>query len=151
MKRFDVIVLTVAVALIMGGIGFGIGRATAGKASVATSGGSGNSAAGGGQSGFGGGSGRRSGGRPVFGTVASISGNTLTITGQDGTTHAVTLSATTTYTNGDGSSSTQASLTVGSTVAAIGPAASDGSITATRIIANPQSPGGAPPGSSQTN
>jgi hypothetical protein len=148
MKRFDAIILTVAIALIMGGIGFGIGRVTAGKAVVATSGGAGST---GGQSGFEGGFGGRHGGRPVFGTVASISGDTLTITGQDGTSHTVTLTASTAYTNGDGSSATQASLVAGTSVAAFGSADSSGVVTATRVIANPSVPGGTPPSSTQSN
>jgi hypothetical protein len=152
MKRTEITILTVAVALIMGGLGlglgFGVGRATAPKATVSSS-----SAAGGGtgQGGFGAAGGRRFGGRPVLGTVATISGTTLTVTLQDGSTKTVTLTGTTTYTNGDGSSASVAGVTAGVTVAAFGTAASDGSITATRIIINPPARSGAPASGAQTN
>lgn len=151
MKRTDLAILMSTVALVTGLAGFGIGRATAGKAQVAGPGISGAD----GQSGFGGARGSRSGGRPTFGTVSSLSGSTLVVTDSAGTAKNVTLTATTTYTSGDGSTTaTQADLTAGTSVAAFGTAATDGTVTATRIIINPSAPGGgaAPPaGSSQAN
>ncbi|MDB5178191.1 MAG: hypothetical protein JWN01_134 [Patescibacteria group bacterium] len=137
-KRFDLAILLVAVAVITGGAGFALGHAGAPKTTAAP----GQSATGNSPSGFGGGGGRRFGGRPTFGTVSSLSGTILTITDTSGTAHAVTLTADTTYTNGDRTAATQADLKAGTSVAAIGQAGSDGAITATRILINPQMPSG---------
>jgi len=148
MKRSDIAILVTAVALVTGLAGFGIGRATAGKAQVATPGFSDA----GSQSGFG--VGMRRGGRPTFGSISSLSGNALVITDSAGTTHNVTLTSTTAYTSGDGSAAAQSDLTTGTSVAAFGTAAADGTVTATRVIINPSAPGGgsAPAaGSTQAN
>ena len=154
MKRSDVAILAVAISLIAGLGGFGLGRATASKTQTASA--ASNGAGNGGQSGFGRGSGggRRFGGRPVFGMVSSLSGNTLSITDSTGGTHAVMLSSSTTYTNGTATAS-QSDLTAGTKVAAFGQTASDGTITATRVIINPTIPsggnGGTQSGGSQLN
>jgi hypothetical protein len=145
MKRETIIAGAVAIAVLAGGTGYAVGHLTAPKTVAAM-----NPAIGGFSSGPGLGGARRSGGRPVFGTVASLSGNTLVITDASGASHTVTLSATTNYTAGDGSVATQTNLTQGTRVAAFGAAASDGAVTATRIIVNPSLPGGSNSGASST-
>ncbi len=145
MKRFDVVILTIAVAVLAGGGGFALGHFTAGTAATA------QTASGQNGSGFGGGSGRGGQGpggmgRGAFGTVASISGDTLTVTTRQGSTRSVTLTSTTTYDKGDGSAATQADLVAGASVIATGDTATDGTITATKVTIDPQMPSGGPGG-----
>lgn len=139
MKRFDLGILVAAVAILAGGVGFAIGHATAGKAPTTAS----SSGGVGGNSGYGGGGGgARRGGFGTRGTVTAVSASSITITDQNGTTHAVNVSSDTMYTNGaDRSAATAADVTTGSTILAAGQTASDGSIAATRIIINPPAPG----------
>lgn len=147
MKRSEVIILTVAVAVVASGLGFSMGRISAPRTQAVAANGVG------GQSGFAGGS-RRAGGRPIFGSVTSLSGSSLTVTDTAGTPHVVTLSANTVYTSGDGSTSaSQTDLTAGTQVATFGRAAADGSITASRVVINPSTPsqGSMPPASTQAN
>jgi hypothetical protein len=158
MKRFDVIVLVSAVALVAGGGGYALGHLTAGKSTAAASStqpGSGNGMMGGGTAG--GGGGFRRGGFGTRGTVTAVSGNTITITDQSGATRTVSVSSTTTYLNGaDRSQASLSDVTSGTTILAAGPSSS-GAINATRIVINPPAPrnfgggGGGAPSGSQVN
>jgi len=162
MKRFDLGIVIAAVALVAGGLGFIAGHYTAGKVlGASTSAGSGpgggHGGASGGYDGVGGGGGFRRGSFGARGTVTGVSGNTITITDLSGATKTVNVSSSTSYFNGaDRSSSSLAD--VGSTILASGQTASDGSLTASRIIINPPNPGsfgggsgGAPSASTQVN
>jgi hypothetical protein len=134
-KRFDLGILIAAVALVAGASGFAIGHFTAPKATVAST--SQNSAGGGNGSFF-----RTGGQRPVFGTVASVSGDTITVNDQrTGSTETVTVNSSTTYSDGSGSGASVnlASIASGTSIAAMGTTDSSGNVTsATRIIVNPQ-------------
>jgi hypothetical protein len=150
LKRGDVTILAVAVAFLAGGAGFALGHFTAAKA--ATSAAVQQPGSGQGSGGFGGagaGGGFRRGGFGTRGTVSSVSGSTITISDQSGTSRTVTVSSGTTYLNGaDRSAAALSNVTTGTTILAAGQTASDGSISATRIIINPPAPrgfsGGAP-------
>ncbi|MGZ4729442.1 MAG: DUF5666 domain-containing protein, partial [Acidimicrobiales bacterium] len=67
----------------------------------------------------------------VRGQVTAVSGSTLTVSSQEGTTYTVTVSSTTTVTRTQ--TATMADLKVGDQVSVIGQAGSDGTVTATRI------------------
>jgi hypothetical protein len=96
----------------------------------------------------GGGSGRRFGGRPTLGTVSSLSGSTLVVKTSSADV-TVDLTSSTMITNG-GSAASVSDIATGDTVAVIGTAASDGTVTATRVLLNP-SFGGASSGSSSSS
>ena len=134
MKRFDLAILVSAVGLVCGIGGFAIGHFTAAKATTLASSSSGGSGSGG----FGGG-GRFGGQRPVFGTVASVSGDTITVNNtRSGQTETVNVTSSTTYSDGSGGGASEslASISDGTTIAATG-TTTNGTMTATRIIVNP--------------
>lgn len=138
MKRGDVAILTIAVAILAGGGGFALGHVTTAKSPTTAS------AASRGQGGFGmnGGGFRRGGGFGTRGTVSTISGNTITITDDSGATKTISVTSSTSYLNGaDRSQAALSDVTTGTTILAAGQTASDGSISATRIIINPPAPG----------
>jgi hypothetical protein len=140
MKRFDLAILVTSVGLVCGIGGFAIGHFTAPKAAALATSGSGGSGSSGG---FGGG-GRFGGQRPVFGTVASISGDTITVNDtRSGQTETVDVTSSTTYTDGSGGGASEslASISDGTTIAATGTTTS-GTMTATRVIVNPSFGGG---------
>ena len=161
MKRFDVAIVVIVTALVTGGLGFWAGHATAGRTAAASSAGGGGQSGGNGYGGGAGGGGFRRGGFGTRGTVSAVSGNTITVNDMSGATKTVNVSSSTTYLNGaDRTQASQSDVTTGTTILATGQTASDGSITATRVIINPPSPGGfgggqngggAPQGSSGTS
>ena len=66
------------------------------------------------------------------GTVTAVGSDTITITLRDGTSKTITTTATTTYRLGK-ADGTRADVTVGTTIAAIGELAADGSLTAKTV------------------
>ncbi len=68
----------------------------------------------------------------VGGTVASVSGTTVTVTTRDGSTSKVTLTGSTTYTL-DGEAATKDAVVAGVRIVARGTLASDGTLTATSV------------------
>ena len=84
----------------------------------------------------GGGSGfARSGNRPTFGTVASISATSMSVTTRSGSTVTVSLSGNPTVTD-NGATSSLSAIATGDTVAVVGTVA-NGSVNATSIVLNP--------------
>ncbi|MFN8172035.1 MAG: DUF5666 domain-containing protein [Candidatus Nanopelagicales bacterium] len=125
------------------------GAATGGQASGVTTGSSGQgSAQSGGQGGFG-------GGGMTFGTIASVDGNTLTVTDSSGKTITVAVPSSATVTANQEVS--LAELAAGDTVIVRGETGDDGTITATSVTEGAGGfPGGGPGGgqagaSSQTS
>ena len=139
MTKSDVAIVSVAVALLAGGGGFIAGRLTAPKATTASSSATGGYSRGGG---FGGGGFRRSGGSLTFGTVTGVSGNTITMTSSSGATDTVNVSSSTTFFEPGGGSASLSSITSGEQIG-VGGTNSNNTITASRIIVNPQAPSGA--------
>jgi hypothetical protein len=140
MKPGNVVILTAAVAMVAGGGGFALGHFTAPKSdsvlSANTSDGSGGLSVNDGQ-----GRGFRRFGGGHFGAVTAVSGNTVTVKDEQGTSHTVTLGSGTTYTNfADRSTAAQSDVKVGVNIMALGATASDGTITAERIIVNAPAP-----------
>jgi hypothetical protein len=145
-KRFDLVIVIAAVAVVAGGIGFAVGHASVPKTTATAApgaNGSGGSRYSGGQGGFGqnrGGMHMRAFG--TRGTITAVSSNTITLTDSSGATRTVNVTSTTTYLNGtDRSSSSLSAVTPGTTILASGQTGSDGTIKATRIIINPPAPG----------
>jgi hypothetical protein len=98
--RTFTILLAVGLLVAVGGVAFAVGRVTAPAAAATTRGGFGTGGFGTGGTGAatGGGTGRGGfGGVLLTGTVASISGTTMTLTEANGTTVTVNLAGTTTY------------------------------------------------------
>lgn len=93
--------------------------------------------------------GRFGGARPIFGTVTSISGTTMTITSQTGNTVTVLLAGNPTISN-NGASASVSDIATGASVAVVGTAGTDGTIAATRILLNPSFGGGQPAAPTQT-
>jgi hypothetical protein len=140
-KRFDLGVLIAAVAIVAGGGGFALGHFTAKPTTASAT--TGNNSSGGGLDTQGRGRFGAAGERPTFGTVASVSGNTIVVTNsRTGANVTVNVTSATTYTNSSGAAASLADVTAGTTVAAIGSAGSDGAIAATRILINPSFGGG---------
>jgi len=81
------------------------------------------------------------GGRPVVGTLSTLSGTTAAVKAADGTTYAVTTSPSTTVTLVTASS--LAALRLGETVRVTGTTAEDGTVTASSVRAG-VAPGGPP-------
>ena len=77
----------------------------------------------------------------VGGTVASVSGSTVTVTTRDGSTTKVALTDSTTYTL-DGKASTKDAVVAGALIVARGTLASDGTLTATSVEIEPAMVGG---------
>lgn len=92
----------------------------------------------------------------TFGSIDSISGQTITITAQDGSSKKIDFSSSTTISQ-DRQPAQSSDLQTGERIAAIGQTNSDGSIQATRIIINPgfggsgNSGGQAPPTSTNSS
>ena len=89
---------------------------------------------------FGQGSGRQRGGRGGFGgaavgEVTALDANSITLKLQDGSSKIVNLSSSTTYSKTD--TAAKSDIKVGDRIAAIGSAASDGSISAQNVQLNP--------------
>lgn len=77
-------------------------------------------------------------GRPVTGTIDSISADHMTVKSQDGSTHAVLIDNNTQYKKT--ADATQADFAQGASVMVIGKQNPDGSITATNIQTAPERP-----------
>jgi hypothetical protein len=72
----------------------------------------------------------------VSGTVASVSGSTVTVTTRDGSTSKVALTGSTTYTI-DGTAATKDAVVAGVRISATGTLASDGTLTTTSVQIEP--------------
>ena len=75
--------------------------------------------------------------RPTFGQVTSISGSTMVVQNQSGSSVTVSLSGNPAITDATGATVTSSDIQVGETVVVSGTTSSDGTITATRIRLNP--------------
>jgi len=84
-------------------------------------------------------------GGAVTGSILSMDSKSITVKLADGSTKIILFSSSTTYSNT--TTASQTDLKVGSTVAVMGAANSDGSVTATNVQINPMSfkPEGSPP------
>ena len=98
----------------------------------------GNNLQGGGQFRFGG----QNGARPVFGEIISSDANSITVKMMDGSTKIVIVGSSTAINKA--ATGTKDDLKTGETVAVIGTANSDGSVTAQNIQLNPQMRFGGP-------
>lgn len=77
----------------------------------------------------------------VSGTVASVSGSTVTVTTRDGATEKVLLTTTTTFTLGK-AEATRDAVVAGVRIRAEGALGSDGTLTATSVVVAPATAGG---------
>ena len=77
----------------------------------------------------------------VAGTVASVSGSTVTVTGRDGTTSKVVLTSSTTYELG-GEAATKDAVVAGARIVARGTLATDGTLTASSVEVAPATSAG---------
>ena len=77
----------------------------------------------------------------VAGTVASVSGSTVTVTGRDGTTSKVVLTSSTTYELA-GEAATKDAVVAGARIVARGTLASDGTLTASSVEVAPATSAG---------
>jgi hypothetical protein len=77
----------------------------------------------------------------VSGTVASVSGSTVTVTTRDGATEKVVLTSTTTFRLG-GAEATKDAVVAGVRIRAEGSLASDGTLTATSVVVAPATTSG---------
>ncbi len=81
------------------------------------------------------------------GKITKISGDVITVTGRDNTTHKIDVTATTTYVDGPtGKATTLSALKTGEFIDAEGTLNSDGSLTATTVRVMPTPPAGGPHG-----